>query len=702
MSTTLSRPRRTRRPRPQRLLPALRLDIERQQALLRLGEMAAESEREIVDFALEEAVRLTASTVGYLHFVESDQVNLQLFTWSRGVLEQCYAESNTHYPIAQAGIWADCIRERRPVFHNDYQHEPGRHGYPAGHIHIERHLSVPLIDGDKVVAVAGVGNKARPYDEADARQLLLFMGGMWALLQRKRVEAALRESEARYRRLTEQAPDIIYRYQLHPEPRFEYVSPAVTAITGYTPADHYADPDLGFKLVHPDDRTLLARMAEDATSLAGPVELRWVRRDGSLLWVEQRNVAICDEAGALVAIEGIAREITDRKQADERLQAERVQLEQGVAARTRELREERDRTHAVLEAIAEAVIVVDATGRIEYLNPAAAAVTGLGVDTPAIWGWWRTQTAPGGLASLRAALVAGRVWRGEALLQRADGTAYEAAMTVAPLFDPDAPERPIRFVSVHRDVTAVRTAERMKDQFVSNVSHELRSPVSLITMLAGNLEMLYHRLDDARRLEIIADIRSNTRALTDLIGSVLEISRIDGGRGAEDRRRLDLLQLARDEAARLEPIARRKAIGLVVESGDALPVIGQEGQLRQVLRNMLSNAIKYTPEGGFVCCTGALAPGELAGQWPGLGRLPARPSAALRVADTGIGIGPQDLPHIFERFYRAETQGNIPGTGLGLSIAWELARRHGGTIEVSSTPGAGSCFVLYLPLEETP
>lgn len=680
-----------------------RLDIERQEALLRLSEMKADGEREIVEFALEEAVRITASTIGYLHFVNSDQLHLQLFTWSSGVREACYAEENTHYPIAQAGIWADCIRLRRPVFHNDYQHHPERRGYPEGHIPIERHLSVPLIDGDEVVAVAGVGNKQGAYDDADARQLLLFMGGMWALLQRKRAQAALRESEARYRRLTEQAPDIIYRYQLGPERRFEYVSPAVTALTGYTPAEHYADPDLGLKLVHPDDRVLLARMAESVEALATPVELRWIRRDGTLLWVEQRNVPILDDAGRLVAIEGIAREITDRKLADERLHTERIQLEQRVAARTRELREERDRARAVLEAIGEAVIVVDPAGRITYLNPVAAALTGLSIiDAPAVWAWWLRQLQASDGAGLREAIAAGRLWQGETLLQREDGTTYEAAMTVAPLFDPDAPGRPIRYVSVHHDITAERAAERMKDQFVSNVSHELRSPVSLITMLAGNLEMLYGRLDDRKRLAIVADIRANTRALSDLIGSVLEISRIDGGRLPDDRARLDLLTIAREEAGRLEPIARRKALVLAVEPGAPLPVLGQDGQLRQVLRNLLSNAIKYTPSGGRVTCTGAIAPGPLDGAWPGLGRLPGGRWAALRVSDTGIGIGPQDLPHIFERFYRAETQGSIPGTGLGLSIAWELVRRHGGTVEVASAPGAGSSFVVYLPLEEAP
>jgi len=104
------------------------------------------------------------------------------------------------------------------------------------------------------------------------------------------------------------ARDIVYRYRLRPDRAFEYVSPSVTELTGYTPAEHYADPELGVKVVHPDDREQLQLLMTDIRD-GGPVRLRWIRRDGGVLWTEHRMVAICDEAGRMVAIEGIAREV---------------------------------------------------------------------------------------------------------------------------------------------------------------------------------------------------------------------------------------------------------------------------------------------------------------------------------------------------------------------------------------------------------
>jgi PAS domain S-box-containing protein len=109
--------------------------------------------------------------------------------------------------------------------------------------------------------------------------------------------------------LAERALDIIYRYRLRPSRGFEYVSPSVTRITGYTPAEHYADPDLGFKLVHPDDRPLLQALLEAAPG-PSPMLIRWIRKDGTAIWTEQRNTPVYDN-GEVVAIEGIAREIDD-------------------------------------------------------------------------------------------------------------------------------------------------------------------------------------------------------------------------------------------------------------------------------------------------------------------------------------------------------------------------------------------------------
>mgnify|MGYP001062043647 CR=1 FL=1 len=127
----------------------------------------------------------------------------------------------------------------------------------------------------------------------------------------------LKASEERYRRLAENAQDIIYRYRFYPERGFEYVNPAATVITGYTPEEHYADPDLGFKIVVEEDRPLLEKMS--TAEISQPVVLRWRRRDGEIIWTEQRNVPIYDEEGRLVALEGIVRDVTERIKREEAL-----------------------------------------------------------------------------------------------------------------------------------------------------------------------------------------------------------------------------------------------------------------------------------------------------------------------------------------------------------------------------------------------
>ncbi len=136
---------------------------------------------------------------------------------------------------------------------------------------------------------------------------------------RMRAAEALRESEERFRRLAENAQDLIYRYELLPQRRFSFVSPSATAITGYTPEEHYADPDLGAGLVHPDDREVLERIGVEGAVSGEPITLRWIRRDGRIVWTEQRNVAVRDAEGRLVAIEGIARDVTAQRELEEQL-----------------------------------------------------------------------------------------------------------------------------------------------------------------------------------------------------------------------------------------------------------------------------------------------------------------------------------------------------------------------------------------------
>ncbi len=171
----------------------IRLNEERLDSLLKLSQMSGVSAEKIRAFALEEIVRLTHSKAGYLHLFEEDSGTLELVSWSEGLLKVCRAAPTGHGPLERAGVWADSVRLRRPVVHNDFENLPGRKGLPEGHFPIKRHMSVPVLDNGRIVAVAGVGNKEEAYDESDINQLSLFMQSMWSILKEKHARQLLRQ-----------------------------------------------------------------------------------------------------------------------------------------------------------------------------------------------------------------------------------------------------------------------------------------------------------------------------------------------------------------------------------------------------------------------------------------------------------------------------------------------------------------------------
>ena len=175
------------------------LNESRLEALLRLSQMTEASFQEITDFAMEEAVRLTESTIGYLAFLNEDESVLTMHAWSKTAMAECAISTNRScIPSQTTGLWGEAVRQRKPVITNDYAApNPLKKGYPKGHVRVLRHMNVPIFDGDRIVVVAGVGNKETPYDESDVRQLTLLMQGMWQLIQRNRAEEALRQSRER-------------------------------------------------------------------------------------------------------------------------------------------------------------------------------------------------------------------------------------------------------------------------------------------------------------------------------------------------------------------------------------------------------------------------------------------------------------------------------------------------------------------------
>jgi PAS domain S-box-containing protein len=177
--------------------------------------------------------------------------------------------------------------------------------------------------------------------------------------ERRRAEEKLKESEERFRLLAENAKDIIYRYRLKPTPGFEYVSPSATALTGYTPEEHYADPELGLKLVHPDDTHILEAFLRSPESADRVLTVRWINKDGRVLWTEQQITLFYDDQGELAAIEGIGRNITERKEAEDAL------------------RRSEERFRSLVQNASDVIVILEADGTIRYVSPAIARVLGL-------------------------------------------------------------------------------------------------------------------------------------------------------------------------------------------------------------------------------------------------------------------------------------------------------------------------------------
>lgn len=176
---------------------ALKLNAERLDSLLRINQMADATYQEIMNFGFEEAVRLTKSKIGYLGLMNEDETVMTVQVWSRGVMPECdVAAGALDFPLADAGLWAEAVRQRRPMITNDYSAaNPWKKGCPEGHIGITRHMSVPVFVGQRIVLLAGVGNKEEKYDETDIRQLALLMEGMWRLIERKQAQEERRKLE---------------------------------------------------------------------------------------------------------------------------------------------------------------------------------------------------------------------------------------------------------------------------------------------------------------------------------------------------------------------------------------------------------------------------------------------------------------------------------------------------------------------------
>jgi signal transduction histidine kinase len=224
--------------------------------------------------------------------------------------------------------------------------------------------------------------------------------------------------------------------------------------------------------------------------------------------------------------------------------------------------------------------------------------------------------------------------------------------------------------------------EEARRTFVADASHELRTPVSSIKALVEPLIGEHSgEIDDRLRKEFLQDVEVEVDRLDRLAGDLLNLARLDETEKLR-LKPLALQDLVREVKESAEPVAARVGVKLLLDVRPVPAVEGDELRLGQALHNLVDNAIKFTPPGGRVT----------------IGVRPERGGAVLEVADTGVGIPAEDLPHVFDRFYRVDPARTRErgGTGLGLAIAWRIVKLHGGTIEVDSAPGKGSTFKIRL------
>ena len=214
---------------------SLRLEEARLDALLQLSQMSEESLKKITSFALEQAIAMTRSKIGFVGFMSDDEKTYTLHSVSKDVVKDCSVEGDPiHWPVDKAGIWADAVREHRTIFVNDYsKSNPLKKGIPAGHVPIERFMVVPLLENNKVVTIAGVGNKDSDYDKSDERQVSLLLSGMWSCLQKSRSREALQSERQRFNDVLETLP--VYVCLMTPDYYMPFANRVFRELFGYYP-----------------------------------------------------------------------------------------------------------------------------------------------------------------------------------------------------------------------------------------------------------------------------------------------------------------------------------------------------------------------------------------------------------------------------------------------------------------------------------
>jgi len=650
---------------------AAALDEARLETLLVLSQMTDASDGELAAFALEQAVRLTQSRWGYVILADADGRSGAVYGFRRATAQaQPSGEGPNTACLADLAIWQTLAEAPVAVMGNGPGEERPKAAWcpPSGDT-LPR-LVVPIVDRGGLVALVDVAGKSAAYEEADVRQVTLLMDGMQRLVARRRDLEALRGSEERLRAVFEAAQDCIFIKDR--ALRYTHANPATARLLGVP-----VQGIIGYTCGELQGAAAAAREeAEDLRVLAGETVgseqervTAGVKRTFEILKVPMR-----DSRGALAGICGIARDITQRKSAE--------------AA----LRESERRFRELADMLPDAVFEVRTDLSISYANKAAVEMLGYGMHEFTENMSLMKAIAPDELLRVSEALRSSTAESSSVstlTLTKADGATVTCEVHAVAMIDADG--GPVGYRGVARDVAERLQAEHTHrlaavGQLSAGVAHEFNN---IMAGMSGRAEYAatrgtpesYERLADT----VLSGVARGAGICRDLMRFA---SPPEPGQSAV------AIQVPIEQA--LEPAAtelQRAGVTVVrrYEAGDLL-VRGDANQLQQVFSHLVTNACHAMPSGGTLTITTRREEGSESRE--------RTPQIVVEVADTGTGIAPAAMPHIFDPFYTTKGAlggSTIAGTGLGLSVAHGVVQAHGGTISVQSEVGVGTSFELRLP-----
>lgn len=508
--------------------------------------------------------------------------------------------------------------------------------------------------------------------------------------ERYRSAVALRESEARYRLLAENATDLVVRRDLYG--RHLYISGSAREILGYDPEELLQRSIMD--LVHPDDVAMVSEAEEKLRSGRAErltITYRARRKDGRFVWAEVALRLVRDpETGAPREVVSVGRDITARKRADEELDA-----------LNRRLAERNASFDLAIENTRHGLVFYDANHCLQVWNKRYAEMYGIppealrkGMSLAEVV---RLSIAAGNHSEVSAEAAVAERLRIAAIEEPytfqqhlANDRVIEAIQQPLPdggrvISYTDITDQERREAELKQAKEQAEAANRTKSQFLANMSHELRTPLNAIIGFSEMISKAMMGPVSARYREYGADIHRSGRHLLDLINEILDLSKIESGRLELHEESADLGAIVEACVRLVGPKAREGNVGLSVQLPRDLPnVYVDELRIKQVVLNLLSNAVKFTPAQGAVTVEAArMATGDV----------------RIIVADTGIGMRPEDIPIALEPFRQIEgtLTRHYEGTGLGLPLAKALIELHGGTLSLESAAGQGTTVIAQLP-----